>query len=119
MQRVLFVCVKDKKSWNIESKDIKNIFFFLEKSWNIESNKIKSQSLIFFFFFSNLWYDTWEYFNYLYIKCIMWHNLILSYMRSMLLLYTNLIYRIALIIMMIGLDIAYYWKLKTLLENNF
>ena len=31
MQRVLCVCVRDEKSWNIESKDTKNIYFLIKK----------------------------------------------------------------------------------------
>ena len=63
MQKVLCVCVRD------------------EKSWNIEPNETKSQYLI----YSYLWCSTWEYFNSLYIKCITLQNLMFSYMRSQLL----------------------------------
>ena len=61
---------------------IKRIFNFkLEKSWNIEPNETKSQYLI----CSYLWCDTWEYFNFFRIERATWQNLILSYMRSLLL----------------------------------
>ena len=45
-QRVLCVCMRDEKSWNIEPKNTKIFIFKLEKSWNIESNETKSQYLI-------------------------------------------------------------------------
>ena len=65
MQRILCVCVRDDKFWNIEPKDTKNIYFLMRKVFKIEPNEIKSQHLI----CSNLWCDTWEYFNFICIEC--------------------------------------------------
>ena len=31
MQRVLCVCVRDEKSWTIESNDVKNIYFLIRE----------------------------------------------------------------------------------------
>ena len=39
MQRILCVCVREEKTWNIEPKDTKNIYFLIRKSKNIEPNK--------------------------------------------------------------------------------
>ena len=46
MQRGLCVCVRDEKSWKIEPKDTKNIYFLIRKILNIEPNETKSQYLI-------------------------------------------------------------------------
>ena len=71
------VCVRDENSWNIEPKDTKNIYFLIRKvlkhwtKWNKKS--------IFNLFLS------WEHFNSFCIEYVTWQNLILSYMRSLLL----------------------------------
>ena len=63
-KKVLCVFVSDEKSWNIEPKDIKNIYFLIRKvlkywtKWN--------KKTIFNLFLS------WEYFNFLCIECATW-----------------------------------------------
>ena len=86
MQRALCVCVRDEKSWNIEPKDTKNIYFLIRKvlkHWT-KSNK-KS---IFNLFLSLMWHLRIFQFS-LCIKCAIWQNLMFSHMRS-LLLYINI-----------------------------
>ena len=43
MQRVLYVCVRDEKSWNIEPNDTKNIYFLIRKVLKYWTKKKKSQ----------------------------------------------------------------------------
>ena len=77
MQRVLCVCVKDEKSWNIELKDTKNIYFLIRKVlkyWTKDTKNIyflnrkvlkhwtKWNKKSIFNFFSYLWCGIWEYF---------------------------------------------------------
>ena len=86
MQKALCVCVRDEKSWNIEPKDTKNIYFLIRKvlkHWT-KSNK-KS---IFNLFLSLMWHLRIFQFSFC-IKCAIWQNLMFSHMRS-LLLYINI-----------------------------
>ena len=105
MQRDLCVCVRDEKSWNIESKDTKNIYCLIrkvlflnkkKKSWNIELNETKIQYLIGLIF------------NTFCIKCVTWQVLVLSHMSYLPL---NSIYLLFQIIVM-TLVMFVLWKNK-------
>ena len=106
MQRVLCVCVKDEKSWNIELKDTKNIYFLIRKVlkyWTKDTKNIyflnrkvlkhwtKWNKKSIFNFFSYLWCGIWEYFILFFyffifcIECSSWQNLILSRIKFLLL----------------------------------
>ena len=59
MQRILCVCVRDDKFWNIEPNDTKNIYFLIRKVFKIKPNEIKS---LFNLFLSQMWHLRFFYF---------------------------------------------------------
>ena len=98
----IYVCVRGEKSWNIEPKDTKNIYFLIRRVLKHKLKEIRSQYLICSYF----WCGTWEYFNFLCIECATWQNLILSHIRSIL---------IYIYIYILVVDSRYAWEYITTL----